>query len=68
MSKYRVQNPATGEVLESFESASDADIQTALERADSVYRQWRERSVQERALIIQRVADLFRSDPRNSHV
>lgn len=60
MSKYRVQNPATGEVLESFESASDADIQTALERADSVYRQWRERSVQERALIIQRVADLFR--------
>lgn len=60
MSKYRVQNPATGEVLETFESASDADIQAALDRADSVYRQWRERSVQERAVIIQRVADLFR--------
>ncbi|MFE4542702.1 NAD-dependent succinate-semialdehyde dehydrogenase [Arthrobacter sp. NPDC056727] len=60
MSKYRVQNPATGEILETFESATDADIEAALDRADSVYRQWRERSIQERAATIQRVADLFR--------
>lgn len=60
MSNYRVQNPATGEVLETFETASDAQIETALEKADSVYRDWRRRSVQERAAVVQRVADLFR--------
>lgn len=60
MSKYRVQNPATGEVLETFETANDAQIGTALENADAVYRDWRRRSVQERALVVQRIAELFR--------
>lgn len=59
MSKYRVQNPATGEVLESFEAASDAQIEVALSGADAVYREWRERSVQERAAVVKRVSELF---------
>lgn len=59
MSKYRVQNPATGEVLETFENATDAQIETAMSSADEVYREWRERSVQERAAVVKRVADLF---------
>lgn len=60
MSEYRVQNPATGEILERFETATDQHIATSLERADSAYQQWRQRSVQERASTVQRVADLFR--------
>ena len=46
MSKYRVQNPATGEILESFDEATDEQIDDALASADEVYREWRERSVQ----------------------
>ncbi|MEB4613953.1 NAD-dependent succinate-semialdehyde dehydrogenase [Leucobacter sp. M11] len=59
MSQYRVQNPATGEVLESFDSATDAQIDTALASADAVYREWRRKSVQERAVVVKRVAELF---------
>lgn len=59
MSQYRVQNPATGEVLESFDSATDAEIDAALASADAVYREWRGKSVQERALVVKRVAELF---------
>ncbi|WP_053386219.1 NAD-dependent succinate-semialdehyde dehydrogenase [Leucobacter japonicus] len=59
MSKYRVQNPATGEVLETFEAATDAQIEEALAGADAVYREWRERSVQERAAVVKRVAEIF---------
>jgi succinate-semialdehyde dehydrogenase/glutarate-semialdehyde dehydrogenase len=60
MTHYRVQNPATGEVLETFDNADDAQIERALSTADDTFRQWRERSIQERAAIVQRVADLFR--------
>ncbi|GAA1577118.1 NAD-dependent succinate-semialdehyde dehydrogenase [Leucobacter aridicollis] len=59
MAKYRVQNPATGEIIESFESATDAQVEQQLAAADSVYREWRERSVQERAAVVKRVAEIF---------
>ena len=59
MSHYRVQNPATGEVIESFESATDAQIEEALASADAVYREWREQSVHERAQVVKRVAEIF---------
>jgi succinate-semialdehyde dehydrogenase/glutarate-semialdehyde dehydrogenase len=59
MAKYRVQNPATGEVVESFESATDQQIDQAVANADAVYREWREKSVQERAAVVKRVAEIF---------
>ncbi|QIK63284.1 NAD-dependent succinate-semialdehyde dehydrogenase [Leucobacter viscericola] len=59
MSKYRVQNPATGEILETFEAATDAQIEETLASADAVYREWRERSVQDRAAVVKRVAEIF---------
>ena len=59
MAKYRVQNPATGEILETFESATDAQIEQAVAAADSVYREWREKSVQERANVVKRAAEIF---------
>lgn len=45
MSRYRVQNPATGEVVETFEAASDEQIQQVLASADAAYGQWREKSI-----------------------
>ncbi len=59
MAKDRVQNPATGEIVETFEVATDAEIEQTLAAADGAYREWRERSVQERAAVVKRVAELF---------
>ena len=59
MAKYRTQNPATGEIIEEFASATDAQIEEALAAADGAYREWRERSVQERAAVVKRVAEIF---------
>ncbi|MBO1901592.1 NAD-dependent succinate-semialdehyde dehydrogenase [Leucobacter weissii] len=59
MAKYRVQNPATGEIVETFESASDARVEQHLAAADAAYREWRERSVQDRAAVVKRVAEIF---------
>ncbi|MFT4232127.1 MAG: aldehyde dehydrogenase family protein [Leucobacter sp.] len=59
MAKYRVQNPATGEIVETFESATDEQVEQQLAAADAVYREWRERSVQERAAVVKRVAEIF---------
>lgn len=59
MAKYRVQNPATGEILETFESATDQQIDAAVASADAVYREWRDRSVQERAAVVKRAAEIF---------
>ncbi|WP_091226382.1 NAD-dependent succinate-semialdehyde dehydrogenase [Microbacterium sp. 3J1] len=70
MSGYRVQNPATGEVVEAFETATDAQIEDAVAAADSAYGEWRGRSVQERAAVVRRVAELFeeRKDELAGHI
>lgn len=59
MSRYRIQNPATGEVVETFEAATDEQIEQVLASADAAYRQWRERSIQDRSAVVRRVAALF---------
>ncbi|RGE22017.1 NAD-dependent succinate-semialdehyde dehydrogenase [Leucobacter sp. wl10] len=58
-SRYRVQNPATGEILETFEAQTDEQIEQALASADAAYRSWLERSVQERAAVVKRAGELF---------
>jgi len=59
MAKYRVQNPATGEIVESFESATDEQVEQKLAAADAAYRDWRDRSVQDRAGVVRRIAEIF---------
>lgn len=56
---YQVANPATGEVLAKYDSASDADIAAALERSAEAQRQWARRSVSDRARVVAEVARLF---------
>jgi succinate-semialdehyde dehydrogenase/glutarate-semialdehyde dehydrogenase len=64
MSEYKVVNPATNETESEFATATDAEIQQVLERADRGYRSWRTTSKDDRAAILRRVADLYdeRSD------
>lgn len=56
---YQVTDPATGEVVETFPHATDADVETALAAADTAFREWRERPMAERAAIVSRVGALF---------
>jgi succinate-semialdehyde dehydrogenase / glutarate-semialdehyde dehydrogenase len=61
MSKYAVINPATGETVKQYTTATDAEISAAIDAAHSAARGWaRTTSRDERAALIARVADLHR--------
>jgi succinate-semialdehyde dehydrogenase/glutarate-semialdehyde dehydrogenase len=62
VSKYATVNPATGELIQGFETISDGDAEAALVRAHEAYLQWREVDLKERAAVVGRVADLFRQN------
>ena len=59
MSRYRVQNPATGEVVEEFSAATDAEIESAIAASHAGYLAWRDLGIQDRAAVVRRVAELF---------
>ncbi|WP_125611711.1 NAD-dependent succinate-semialdehyde dehydrogenase [Specibacter cremeus] len=56
---YRVLNPATGEVVQTFPTATDAEIQAALESSHQAYALWKEVPIADRAKIVARVGQLF---------
>ncbi|MFC4855386.1 NAD-dependent succinate-semialdehyde dehydrogenase [Actinophytocola glycyrrhizae] len=56
---YTVTNPATGELVEEIENATDEEVRAAIDRVHSAYPAWRGRSVAERAKIVSRAAELF---------
>lgn len=59
--EYAVRNPATGELVETFPTATDAEITAAVDAAAGAYRTWgRTSTVAERASLIRRVAELYR--------
>ena len=59
MTEYAVRNPATGELVRTYETASDADVAAALDKAQAAYREWgRTTTVAERAALVRRVAEL----------
>lgn len=59
MSLYQVTNPATGEIEESFASHSDQEIQQAITAAHQAFADWRKRSLNERAAVLHKIADLY---------
>ncbi|OMH23064.1 succinate-semialdehyde dehydrogenase [Tersicoccus phoenicis] len=56
---YRSVNPATGEVMAEFPTATDDEIRRALSAADEAFRAWRRRPIEERAVVVARVGHLF---------
>ena len=56
---YRVLNPATGEVVEQFDTATDDQVRQALTAADQAFDSWRKKPMRERAAFVTRVAELF---------
>ncbi len=61
MTDYAVINPATGETLATYPTATDAEVEAAVAAADEAYRTWgRTSTPAERAALIRRVAELHR--------
>ncbi|MBR7503500.1 aldehyde dehydrogenase family protein, partial [Mycobacterium tuberculosis] len=56
---YRVENPATGEIVERFDTATDEQIGQVIDEAQAAYLKWREKSIEDRAAIVNKVAALF---------
>jgi len=56
---YQVVNPATGEVGQTFDTASDADIESAISAATQAYASWKDVPITERGEIVKKVAALF---------
>lgn len=56
---YQVTDPSTGEVVETFDYATDEQIESALAASAAAYAGWRDVPISERAVIVKRIADLF---------
>ncbi len=56
---YQVVNPATGEVVETFDTATGAEIESALAAVHAAYAVWRDVSITERAKTVKRIGELF---------
>ncbi|WP_432937526.1 NAD-dependent succinate-semialdehyde dehydrogenase [Kribbella sp. CA-253562] len=56
---YSVTDPATGELVEEIENASDEQVRAAIGRVHAGFSAWRRRPVAERAAIVARAAELF---------
>jgi succinate-semialdehyde dehydrogenase/glutarate-semialdehyde dehydrogenase len=56
---YQTVNPATGEVVETFGFATDAEIEAALASAHSAYAVWRDVPIADRAKTVRRIGELF---------
>ncbi len=60
MNKIESINPVTGEQIDSYEAATEGDIEEALTRSSDAYQSWRERSLRERERMLTDVADVLR--------
>ncbi|GEP27590.1 MULTISPECIES: NAD-dependent succinate-semialdehyde dehydrogenase [Cryobacterium] len=60
MTSYAVINPANGATVKTYDTISDADLTTAITAADDAHTWSRSVSVDDRAALIRRVAELHR--------
>jgi succinate-semialdehyde dehydrogenase/glutarate-semialdehyde dehydrogenase len=56
---YKVTNPATGEVVAEYATATDQELLTAISAADQQFAAWKNSPLAERANMVRRVAELF---------
>lgn len=56
---YRTINPATGELVKEFASATDAEIAQALDASQSAYEAWSATPQAERAAVVTRISELL---------
>ena len=56
---YQITDPSTGEVVETFEHTTDAEIEAALEKSHAAYVEWAARPLAERAAIVKKAGEIF---------
>ena len=54
------KNPATGEVVKTFDEITDAALETKLALADSAFRKWRTTTFAERAVLVKKLGQYLR--------
>ncbi|SCB84635.1 NAD-dependent succinate-semialdehyde dehydrogenase [Weissella bombi] len=54
---YKTTYPYTGEVLQTYDDATEADLEQALATGHELYKTWRGTSVRERADVLAKIAD-----------
>lgn len=59
---YSTINPYSGELVQTFPDATDAEVLQAIENADHAFRHWRETGFAERATILRSAATILRRD------
>lgn len=59
MRSYATINPATGKLVKEFPTMTDAEVQDLLARSHGAYGSWRQTSLESRAAILKRVAELY---------
>ena len=59
MSTYQVVNPATGEVEQEFDTATDAQVGDVVERSHAAYSTWSSTTKDERTKVLLRVAEIY---------
>ena len=57
---YRVENPATGEIIETYSHPTDTEIENALAEAQQGFEEWRKLPIEERAQVVLKAGALFR--------
>jgi succinate-semialdehyde dehydrogenase / glutarate-semialdehyde dehydrogenase len=59
MSLYAVINPATGEHVRSYPTATDAEVAEAVAAADAAFKAWNKTELASRVKVLNRVAELY---------
>jgi succinate-semialdehyde dehydrogenase/glutarate-semialdehyde dehydrogenase len=57
--QYQVTDPATGEVVQTFPFATDAEVEAAVAGSVAAYAPWKATPIEQRAAIVKRIAELF---------
>ena len=59
---YRTLNPANGELVENYQTATDRDVEAAVESAARAFALWRETPIEQRAQLVRRAGELLETD------
>lgn len=60
MKKYATVDPTSGNVVQEFDSMTDAEVADSLTSSHAAYRSWHMKDLAERCTLLQRIADLHR--------
>lgn len=62
MSQIQTRNPATGEILETYEKMSEEEVFAKIEAAQKAFLDWRQKSHEERAPYLRKIAEVLRDN------